>query len=412
MLSDVLEDYDQMTWSSIFEEIRPSQNIVYALDPRFLHKLRNLCIIALSGNILMNILIILCIILAISEDILFPKITKTILFIVLTTASIISSTILYKEYKIVKTIIGEYPEIPFESKICLCIICFIMGLFGRVGDALDTCFLLSLWFISINYSLIIYPVFIFSNMIIIVIKCRMIITLFLSNDLFIISKPSTFLSLFKTANMDNIEDYELESRNRINEGEIEMSGVSTNCQHNVNNCIESVSNNRDDNEDNTRHVLYKCIRRCKKFFIDDDLNMYEYKENNDNLTDGIIHVESSSNSYQNVKIPYTIRPYKILQFSDTFHIFHLHLIHNIFRDFFVIPNHIEAHEFNISSYFLWKLFTNDALLLLLKLIVLCITGGYNKWFLTTSIIFTILYNIPMFIYLHINEAVIQDICQE
>ncbi|KAL7066774.1 hypothetical protein ACR3K2_27850 [Cryptosporidium serpentis] len=411
MLSDVLEDYDQMTWSSIFEEIRPSQNIVYALDPRFLHKLRNLCIIAFSGNVLMNILIILCIILTISEDILFLKITKTIFFIVLAIASIISSIILYKEYKIVKTIISEYSEIFFEFKIYFYIIC-LMGFFGRVGDALDTCFLLSLWFISKNYSLIIYPVFIFSNMVIIVIKCRMIVTLFLSNDLFIISKPSTFLSFFKTANIDNIEDYELESRNRINEGEIEMSRISTNCQYDVNSCIESVSDDRNNNESNTRHVLYKCIRRCKKIFVDDDLNMYEYKENNDNLTNRIINVESSNNSYQNVKIPYTIRPYKILQFSDTFHIFHLHLIHNIFRDFFIIPNHIEAHDFNISSYFLWKLFTNDALLLLLKLIVLCITGGYNDWFLTTSIIFTILYNIPMFTYLHINEAVIQDICQE
>ncbi|KAK9171342.1 Uncharacterized protein cmbei_700900 [Cryptosporidium meleagridis] len=104
-----------------------------------------------------------------------------------------------------------------------------------------------------------------------------------------------------------------------------------------------------------------------------------------------------------------VKPFKILQLADLAFYLGLFSLENILYSFYILNKHKETHEFNISTYFLWKVLSNDLIINTYKLFFLIFVSRLSKIYLILTLTISSLSISSLFLYLHVNKQVINDV---
>ncbi|EAK90567.1 hypothetical protein [Cryptosporidium parvum Iowa II] len=104
-----------------------------------------------------------------------------------------------------------------------------------------------------------------------------------------------------------------------------------------------------------------------------------------------------------------IKPFKILQLADLAFYLDLFSLENILYSLYILNKHKETHEFNISTYFLWKVLSNDLIINIYKLFFLIFVSRLSKIYIILTLTISSLSISSLFLYLHVNKQVINDV---
>ncbi|KAH8738786.1 hypothetical protein FG386_000577 [Cryptosporidium ryanae] len=103
------------------------------------------------------------------------------------------------------------------------------------------------------------------------------------------------------------------------------------------------------------------------------------------------------------------KPLKVMQASDFVFTLSLFSLERVFFKHYVLNKHKEAHEFNISIYFIWKTLSQEVPLNVAKLFIILFSNDSGKANLIFSLVLSIINTLAVFSYLFINKKVISDV---
>ncbi|OLQ17761.1 hypothetical protein ChUKH1_17740 [Cryptosporidium hominis] len=104
-----------------------------------------------------------------------------------------------------------------------------------------------------------------------------------------------------------------------------------------------------------------------------------------------------------------VKPFKILQLADLAFYLDLFSLENILYSLYILNKHKETHEFNISTYFLWRVLSNDLIINIYKLFFLIFVSRLSKIYIILTLTISSLSISSLFFYLHVNKQVINDV---
>ncbi|KAH8582539.1 uncharacterized protein ELE39_001195 [Cryptosporidium sp. chipmunk genotype I] len=104
-----------------------------------------------------------------------------------------------------------------------------------------------------------------------------------------------------------------------------------------------------------------------------------------------------------------IKPFKILQLADLAFYLDLFSLENILNRLYILNKHKETHEFNISTYFLWKVLSHDLIIDICKLFFLIFVSRLPKIYIILTLTISSLSISSLFFHLHVNKQVISDV---
>lgn len=104
-----------------------------------------------------------------------------------------------------------------------------------------------------------------------------------------------------------------------------------------------------------------------------------------------------------------IKPFKVLQLADLAFYLDLFSLENVLDRLYIINKHKETHEFNISTYYIWKVLSHDLIMNICKLFFLVFVSRLSRGYLILTLAISSLNILSLFFYLHVNKQVINDV---
>lgn len=104
-----------------------------------------------------------------------------------------------------------------------------------------------------------------------------------------------------------------------------------------------------------------------------------------------------------------VKPFKILQLADLAFYLDLFSLENLLDSFYIVNRHKETHEFNISTYYIWKVLSHDLIMDICKLFFLVFVSRLSRGYLMLTLAISCLNISSLFFYLHVNKQVINDV---